>query len=111
MTLEKRPGEDDALGPAAPLVEEWRSLRNPPAPPGSRVKRAEAAVRRWELEIVMLRDLLLTLPPETEPLDDSRRADHIRWRREALTDARRELTRAVRVRWLRRILTLGMRWR
>ena len=106
VSLEKRPGDDDALGPAAAPVNEWRELRNPAAPPGSRVKRAEAAIRRWELEVELLRDFHLTLPPETEPLDDSRRADHIRWRREALAEARRALARAKRI----RVLTLGL-WR
>ena len=31
----------------------------------------------------MLRDWQLTLPPEMDPLDESRRKDHVRWRREA----------------------------
>ncbi len=52
-----------------------------------------------------------TFPPETEPLDDSRRADHVRWRLEALAEARRELARTVRGRWLRRAVTLGVWWR
>ena len=108
VTLETQHGEEDAFGPAAGLVKEWRELRNPAARRSSRVKRAEAAVRRWELEIAMLRDFHLTLPAETEPLDDSRRADHIRWRLEALAEARRELARAKRIRVLRRILTLGL---
>ena len=108
--MEKLPGEEDAFGPAAPLVEEWRVLRSRDVPAGSRVDRAKAAVRRWELEVAMLRDFNLTLPPETEPLDDSRRVDHIRWRLEALVETRRELARAVRVGWLRRVLTLGL-WR
>ena len=111
VTLETQPDEEDAFGPAAPLVAEWRSLRNPAARLGSRVERARTAVRRWELEVELLRDFLLTLPPETEPLDDSRRADHIRWRQEALTEAGREFTRAKRIRVLRRFLTLGLWWR
>ena len=109
VALEKQQGEDEALGPAGALVEEWRELRA--ARRGSRVKRAEAAVRRWELEVELLRDFHLTLQPETEPLDDSRRDDHVRWRLEALAEARRELGRAVRVRWLRRAVTLGVWWR
>ena len=109
--MEKQPDEEDAFGPAAGLVAEWRSLRNPAARLGSRVERARTAVRRWELEVELLRDFLLTLPPETEPLDQARRADHLWWRREALTDARRELARAVRTRWLRRAVTLGLWWR
>ena len=106
VSLEKQPGEEDTLGPALALVNEWRELRNPGARRSSRVKRAEAAVRRRELEIAMLRDFHLTLPAETEPLDDSRRADHIRWRQDALAEARRELAKAKRI----RVLTLGL-WR
>ena len=111
VTLETQHDEDDVFGPAAGLVTEWRSLRNPAARRGSRVERARTAVRRWELEVELLRDFLLTLPPETDPLDDSRRADHIRWRLEALAEARRGLVRAKRMRVLRRFLTLGLWWR
>ena len=111
VTLETQHDEEDAFGPAAGLVAEWRSLRNPAARLVSRVERARTAERRWELEVGLLRDFHLTLPPETESLDDSRRADHIRWRLEALAEARRELARAVRGRWLRRVITLGVWWR
>ena len=111
VTLETQHDEEDAFGPAAGLVAEWRSLRNPAARLGSRVERARAAVRRWELEVAMLGDFHLTLPPETEPLDGARRADHLRWRREALAQSRRELAGAKRIRALRRILTLGLWWR
>ena len=110
VTLEKVPGEEDALGPAEALVEKWRELRNPAARRSSRVDRARADVRRWELEVTLLRDFHLTLPLEVEPLDDSRRADHIRWRLEALAEAVRELAQAVRGRWLRRAVTLGLWW-
>ena len=94
VTLEAQHDEEDAFGPAAGLVVEWRELRVGAGSGRSRVDRAGASVRRWELEVELLRDFLLTLPPETEPLDDSRRADHIRWRLEALAEARRELSRA-----------------
>ena len=113
VTLEEQPDEEHAFGQAAPSVAEWRDLRNPAGGnvAGNRVDRARAEARRWELETAMLRDFHLTLPPETEPLDKARREDHIRWRREALTEAKRELTRAKWVRWLRRVLTLGLWWR
>ena len=112
VTLEEQADEAHAFGPAAPLVSEWREIRarmwNVSAV--SRVDRAVAAVRRWELEVEMLRDSHLTLPPETDPLDDGRRADHVRWREEALAEARRVLGRAKRARLLRRVITLGL-WR
>ena len=65
-----------------PLVAEWRETRAGiiDGAPASRVDRAVAAVRRWELEVEMLREFQLTLPPETEALDESSRRDHIRSR-------------------------------
>ena len=44
-------------------------------------------MRRWELEAEMLGEFHLTLPPETYPLDDARRADRIRWRQETIAEA------------------------
>ena len=111
VTLEEQPDEEHAFGPAAPLVAEWRQLRAGGDQVVSRVDRAGATVRRWELEAEMLGEYHLTLPPETHPLDDARRADHVRWRREALSEARRELPNAERLRWARRVLTLGLWWR
>ena len=109
VTLEEQPDEAHAFGPAA-LVSEWRQARLSAQAAGSRVDRAVARVRRWELEVEFLRDFHLTLPPETEPLDESRRKDHVRWRQEALAEARRELGRAKRMRLLRRVISLGL-WR
>ena len=113
ITLEEQPDEAHAFGPAAPLVAQWREItvRVRDGSAGSRVDRAVAAVRRWELETEMLRDFHLTLPPEKEPLYESRRKDHVRWREESFSNARRELSRAKRVRLLRRLLTLGLWWK
>ena len=111
VTLEEQPDEEHAFGPAAPLVAEWRRLRTGGEASGTRIDRAGASVRRWELEVAMLGDFRLTLPPETEPLDASRREDHLRWRKEALAAARQELAKAKRLHWLRRVLTLGLWWK
>ena len=110
VTLEEQTDEEHAFGPAARLVAEWRLVRLVGQAAGSRVDHAVARVRRWELEVRMLRDFHLTLPPETYPLDESRRKDHVRWREEALAEARRELSRAKRARLLRRVMSLGL-WR
>ena len=111
VTLEEQPDEAHAFGPASDLVAEWRQLRTGGDATGRRVDRARASVRRWDLEIAMLRDFRLTLPPETEPLDGVRRTDHLRWRQNALAEAHVELTGARQVRLLRRILTLGLWWK
>ena len=107
VTMEAQPDEAHAFGPAAELVFEWRRLRTGGADRRSRVERARAEERRWELEVAMIGEFGLTLPPETEPLDESRRDDHLRWRRETLKQARRA---RVRAEWLRRLLTLNL-WR
>ena len=110
VTMDEHPDEAHTFGPAAPLVAEWRHLRTGSGQNVSRVDRARAAVRRWELEARMLEDFHLTLPPETYPLDDERRREHVRWRRDALAEARQELGRAKRSRLLLRVITLGL-WR
>ena len=110
VTQAEQPDEARAFGPAAPLVAEWRQLRASGNPAASRVDRARTAVRRWELEAKMLGELHLTLPPQTYPLDEARRVDHVRWGQEALAEAKKELSRARRLRLLRRLLTLGL-WR
>ncbi len=112
VTLEEQPDEAHAFGPAAALVAEWRRLRTGVGESVSRVDRAQAAVRRSELEARMLGEYHLTLPPETFPLDDERRREHVRWRRDALTEARREPGRARRTRLLRRVVSFGLwsRW-
>ncbi len=58
----------------------------------------------------MLRDFELTLTPETALLGASRVEDHLRWCTETLEAAKRELAKAERLHWLRRALTLVLRW-
>lgn len=110
VTLEVQDDEAVAFGPAAALVAEWRTLRSGGAQRGSGVDRARAEERRWELEVIMIGDFGLALPPEKEPLDDERRLDHLRWRTKALVRTRRIRARRERRRTLRRFLTLGFWW-
>ncbi len=63
-----------------------------------------------ELEIAMIGEYKLTLPPATSPIHPSEREGHLRWRRRALVDIQRERTWRELLRWVRRILTLGL-WR
>ena len=111
VTLEPLDGEDDALGEAAVLVAEWRRLRGEDARQGSAVERARAEERRWEMELALIGEHGLALPPETEPLHPSRRDDQLRWRRVTLARVRGQRVRAERLRLLRRALTLGLWWR
>ena len=110
VALEPQPHVQEAFGAAALLVTEWRCLRAGVGVGTARVERARAAERRWALEIEMIEEFGLTLPPETGPLNKSRRDTHLGWRKEALNRARRERIRAQRLRCLRRVLTFGLWW-
>lgn len=109
VTLQEQSGEEFAFGPSVALEAEWRRLRTADGQSLSHVDRSKPAVRRWALEAELLGDYHLTLPPDTYPLDNGRRADHVRWRRDALAEARRELA-VPGAPLLRRVVTLGF-WR
>ena len=70
----------------------------------------ETEARILELELAMLEERGLTLPPETEPLRGLERNAQLGWRQKALADTRRKLARRRALRRLRRLLTLGL-WR
>ena len=72
--------------------------------------RARAEERRWELEVLLIEEHGLALPPESEPLQGLARDDRLRRSREALEHARRQRATAERWARLRNVLTLGL-WR
>ena len=103
--------EEFEYGAAAPLVVEWRRARAAFLSHGSsRLERARGRVRMCELELLIVGDHELTLPPWTYPWDESRRRDELYWVKASLAHARWELVQALFWRWVRRLLTLG-RWR
>ncbi len=63
-----------------------------------------------ELEVAMLGEYKLTLPPGTSPLDGFTRGAELDWRGRALENIQRERARRELVRWVRRVCTLGL-WR
>ena len=65
VALEPREEETQALGPAAAMVKEWRMLRIGENATNGQVERARAEERWWELEIALIGEFGLTLPPET----------------------------------------------
>ncbi len=109
VTGEPHPGEEESYGAAMALVDEWRDLRSRRGE-GTRLEQATCRVRIMELEIAMLGEHDLTLPPETEPLHPSRRAVQIDWRLRELDDLRAERRRLQLLSGLRRKLTFGL-WR
>ena len=109
----EEPAEDDAevYGDAWPLVEEWRALRASHPHQGKSLSWLVIEEQLLTLELAMLEDHGLTLPPESQPLRGFGRKGQTNWRRTALHDTRRALARRKRLRWVRRILTLGLWWK
>ena len=107
VTEEPHPGEEESYGAGMALVAEWRELWDRRSE-GTRLEQAACRVRIMELEIAMLGEHGLTLPPETEPLHPSRRAVQLDWRLRELEDLRAERRRLELYDRLRRTLTLGL---
>ena len=111
VTVDPVPDEEFDYAEAAPLVVEWRQARAAFLSHGSsRVERARGGVRMCELELLLIGDHELTLPPWTYPWDETRRRDELLRAKASLIGARWELAHALFWRWVRLVLTLG-RWR
>ena len=108
----EQPDEDDpeVYGAAWPLVEEWRCLREGHPFQGKSLSWLVTQERILVLELAMLEEHGLTLPPETQPLRGFGRRGQTSWRHTALNDTREALHRRRILRWVRRVLTLGL-WR
>ena len=104
------PADDDAevYGEAWPLVAEWRKLQAGHPDGGRSVRWLETEKRILTLELAMLDEHGLTLPPETQPLRGFARKGQTGWRKTALYDTQRALVWAKLRRWVRRFLTLGL---
>ena len=106
-TLEPAADDEDVFGDAWPLIQEWRELRNTHPNKGKGLEWLRDEERLMSVELALLDDHGLTLPPQTYPLKGLDRGDQTRWRRTALEDARRARKRLERFRWPLRMLTGG----
>ena len=107
-----QPADDDveAYGPAWPLVEEWRKLRVGHPTQGKSLSWLMTEERLLVLELAMLEEHGLTLPPEKQPLRGFGRRGQTTHRWKALADARERLRKRKQLRWVRRVLTVNL-WR
>ena len=76
-----------------------------------RLDKLDAQKRLLELEVRLVGDHELTLPPAVYPWDRADRRDEVWRRKQSLEDLRLERNRALLWRWMRRVLTLGLWWR
>ena len=60
------------------------------------------------VELALLEEYGLTLPPETYPLKGLDRSSQVNWRRKALEDTSKARKRGELLLWLRRLLTLRL---
>ena len=109
----EEPAEDDAevYSAAWPLVEEWRGLRTGHPHRGKSLSWLVTEERLLVLELAMLEEHGLTLPPETQALRGFGRRGQTSWRWKALYDTRVALRKRELLRWVRRVLTLGLCWK
>ena len=111
VTAEPEAGEERFYGEATPTVAAWREARRAAREGRRRRERLDAELRMRELELVLIGDHELTLPPAVYPWDRADRRNELWRRREALADARDERNRALWGRRARRLLTLGLWWK
>ena len=102
--------DPEVYGEAWPLVEEWRERRAGHPHQGRSLSWLTTEERLLTLELAMLDDHGLTLPPETQALRGFGRKGQTSWRRKALADTRVALRKRELLRWVRRVLTLWL-WR
>ena len=107
VTEEAGPGDEDAYGAAWPLVEEWRAVHARHSPEGRGVAWLRDEERLRDLEITLIGEHELALPPERFRWDAVTRRAQLRWRERTLARVRGERRRA---QWRRRLLTLGIWW-
>ena len=110
VTVEPAGDDAEVYGPAWPLVEEWRGLRAGHPRRGGSLSWLTTEERLLMLELAMLEEHGLTLPPEKQPLRGFGRRGQTSWRWKALADTRVALRKRKLLRWVRRVCTLGL-WR
>ena len=113
VTPEAEPDEDLVYGDAAPVIVEWRRVRAEflkTLKTGATLDRTEVQEPMLEMELAIVGEHELTLPPASFPWDEFDRRDKVWERTQDLKRVGAERNRALLRRWLRRVLTFGL-WR
>ena len=110
VTRDPAADDEEVFGDAWPLVKEWRELWDGHPARGKGLGWVSRRQRILELEVAMLEDHGLTLPPETEPLRGLDRGAQLNWRLKALHEFRKRRARLELLCRLRRVLSFGL-WR
>lgn len=108
VTEDPAPDDAEVYGEAWPLVEEWRRLWKAHVRPGKGLEWLRRDERILELEVAMLEEHRLTLPPATFPQRGVWRHGQLGWRWKALQDAQRARAWGEVRRWTGRVLGAGL---
>ena len=109
LTLEPVEEDEEVFGDAWPLVVEWRELKAVHPNQGGGYEWLCNEERLLAMELKLLEEHGMTLPPEKQPLRDFARDGQTNWRRKALSDTRRALRQRESLRKVLRVCTFG-RW-
>ena len=108
----REPADDEEVfGGAWPLVVQWRELKDAHPNEGKGLGWLADEERLLEVELALLEEHGMTLPPEKRPLRGFARSGQVNWRRTALHDTRRARARRELVLKVRRLATLGLWWK
>ena len=109
VTLEPDEDDGDVFGDAWPLIQEWRELKETHPNQGRGLSWLRTEERFLAVELELLEEHGLTLPPARFPLRGFDRNGQTGWRRKALDDTREALRRRRLLAWAGRVLALGRR--
>ena len=108
VTVEPLPDDAEVFGEAMPLVAEWREQRERFKAHWPSVEGLEGEVRMLELELELIEERCLTLPPGQLPWEWDQRRREARRREQRLGSARSNLRRARWRGWALRLFSLGL---
>ncbi len=91
VTLEPADDDEEVFGDAWPLIVEWRGLKETHPDKGRGLDWLRTEERFMSVELELLEEHGLTLPPAKFPLRGFDRNGQVNWRRTALSDTRRAL--------------------
>ena len=111
VTLEPADDDEEVFGDAWPLIAEWREIENTHPHNGKGFKWLTVQKRLLAVELTLLEEHGMTLPPEKRPLRDFDRSGQITWRWSAFYDTRKAWFWRWRVRQVLRFLTFRRCWR
>ena len=110
VTTAPEADDEEVYGDAWQLVDQWRGLWDGHPARGRGLAWVSRRERILELEVAMLEEHGLTLPPETEPLRGLDRGAQLNWRLKALYEFRKRRARLELLRRLRWVFSPGL-WR